>query len=137
MFNFIVKYFSALKNIPLLPHVLDGFVKLNTFLFKREILTYIDEIEKTVLSWDGTSLKMHRYGGIQFNIKNKEIGHIHSNGLMDVLLKKEIKEQLIREKKVQYHHVFANSGWISFYIQSEEDKKYAIELLEYSYLLKN
>lgn len=137
MFEFIVKYFNALKHIPLLPHVVDGLIKLHTFLFKREILVYTDEIEQTVLSWEGTSLKMHKYGGVQFDVKNKEIGHIHSNGLLDVLLKREIKLQLIKEGRVQDHHTFSKSGWISFYIRNEKDKKYALELLEYSYILKN
>ncbi len=137
MFEFTVKYLNVLKNIPFLPHIFDGFVKLHTFIFRREILHFIDEIEKAVLSWSGTSLKTHRYGGLEFDVNNKEIGHIHSNGLMDVLLKKEIKAQLIREGRIQDHHTFANSGWISFYIKTEADKNYALELLEYSYILKN
>ena len=137
MLEFIIKYFNFLKDIPLLPQIVDGFVKLNTFLFNREILEYTDEIEKKVLSWEGTSLKMHKYGGIQFDVKNKEIGHIHSNGLLDILFKREIKLQLIKEGKVKDHHSFSKSGWISFYIKTETDKKYALELLEYSYILKN
>jgi luciferase-like monooxygenase len=136
MFKFIVKYLNFLKHIPPLPQIVDGLIKLDTFLFRREVLHHIDEIERTVLSWNGTSLKMHRYGGVQFDVNKKEIGHIHSNGLLDILLKREIKEQLIREGKVEDHHVFARSGWISFYIKTEKDRDYAIELLEYSYLLK-
>lgn len=137
MLEFIIKYFNVLKHVPLLPQIVDGFVKLNTFLFNKEILKYTDEIEKNVLSWEGTSLKLHKYGGIQFDVKNKEIGHIHSNGLLDILFKREIKMQLIKEGKVQDHHSFSKSGWISFYIKNENDKKYALELLEYSYILKN
>ncbi len=137
MLEFIIKYFNVLKHVPLLPQIVDGFVKLNTFLFNKEILKHTDEIEKNVLSWEGTSLKLHKYGGIQFDVKNKEIGHIHSNGLLDILFKREIKMQLIKEGKVQDHHSFSKSGWISFYIKNENDKKYALELLEYSYILKN
>lgn len=137
MFKFIIKYFNILKYIPFLPHVVDGLIKLHTLLFNKEILTYTDEIERTVLSWEGTTLKIHRFGGIQFDVKNREIGHIHSNGLLDVLLKREIKLQLIKEGRVQDHHTFSKSGWISFYIRNERDKKYAIELLEYSYILKS
>ena len=136
MFEFIIKYLGFLKHIPPLPQIADGFIKLNTFIFRREVLIFTDEIEQAVLSWKGTSLKMHKYGGIQFDVNNKEIGHIHSNGLLDILLKREIKAQLIREGRVQNHHTFTKSGWISFYIKNESDKKYAIELLEYSYILK-
>lgn len=137
MLEFIIKYFNFLKHIPILPQIVDGVVKLNTFLFNREVLVYTDEIEQVVLSWEGTSLKMHKYGGVQFDVKSKEIGHIHSNGLLDILFKREIKLQLIKEGKVQDHHTFSKSGWISFYIKNDSDKKYAIKLLEYSYILKN
>lgn len=136
MFEFIIKYLGFLKHIPFLPQVADGFIKLNTFIFRREILAYTDEIEETVLSWKGTYIQMHEYGGIQFNVNNKEIGHIHSNGLLDVLFKKEVKALLIKEGRACEHHTFTQSGWISFYIKTENDKKYAIELLEYSYILK-
>ncbi len=137
MLEFIIKYFGFLKQIPPLPHMVDGFIKLHTYFFSPEILRFTDEIEEAVLSWEGTSLKTHRFGGVQFDVNKKEIGHIHSNGLLDVLLKRDIKEQLIREGRVQNHHTASKSGWISFYIKNERDKHYAIELLEYSYLLKH
>ena len=136
MFKFIVKYLNFLKYIPLLPHMVDGMTKLNTYLFRPKVLDCIDEIEKEVLSWEGTHVSIHCYGGLQFNVRNKEIGHIHSNGLMDILFKRDIKMQLIKEGKVEDHHTFSKSGWISYYIHSEEDKKYALELLQYSYILK-
>jgi len=136
MFDFIIKYFSFLKHIPLLPHVFDAFIRLQTFLFNKKVLEHIDVIEKTVLSWEKTSAGMHRYGGLQFNVNNREIGHIHSNGLVDVLLKKEIKEQLMKEGRVEDHHIFGRSGWVSLHLRTEHDKQLALELLEYSYLLK-
>lgn len=136
MFKFIVKYLNFLKYIPFLPHLVDGVTKLNTFVFRPRILTVIDEIETEVLSWEGTHISTHCYGGLQFNVKNKEIGHIHSNGLMDILFKREIKMLLLKEGKVTEHHSFPKSGWISYYIYSEADKKAALELLQYSYLLK-
>ncbi|HEY0029517.1 MAG TPA: luciferase family protein [Bacteroidia bacterium] len=136
MFEFIITYLGFLKHIPFLPSIADALIRLKTFIFNPEVITYTDEIERTVLSWKGTSLKSHKYGGIQFDVNKKEIGHIHSNGLLDVLLKREVKEQLIKEGRVKDHHTFQKSGWTSFYIQNENDKKYAIELLEYSYLLK-
>jgi hypothetical protein len=136
MFEQTIKYFGFLKKIPLLPHLFDGMMKIEKFVNNRNVLNYIDEIEKEVLSWNHTSVHIHRFGGIQFDVNKKEIGHIHGNGLLDILFKKEIKEQLIKEGRVREHHTFKKSGWISFYIRDEQDKKFAIELLEYSYLIK-
>jgi hypothetical protein len=137
MFEFTIKYLGFLKHVPLLPQLFDAFIRMHTFIFKKEVMVYTDQIESAVLSWKGTSLKMHRYGGIQFEVNGKEIGHIHSNGLLDILFKKDIREQLVREGRAIEHHTFEKSGWISLYIRTEADKKNALELLEYSYLLKS
>ena len=102
----------------------------------KSVLDYLDEIENEVLSWQKTSAHVHKFGGIQFDVYNKEIGHIHSNGLLDILFSKEVKVRIAQEGKIKEHHTFKNSGWISFLIRKEEDKKYAIELLRQSYLLK-
>lgn len=133
IFSFIVKHFSFLKSIPLLPHLFDSCLKIWAFVFKSELLDWIDEIEAEVLKWEGTSISMHKYGGMQFNCNGKEIGHLHSNGLLDILYSRNIKHQLLAAGRIEPHHVFKDSGWISFYLQSSEDKTYAQKLLLISY----
>jgi hypothetical protein len=136
MFNFTVKYFGFLKHIPFLPLLFDFFLKIETLIKNKQVLFFMDEIEEEVLSWQKTKSGFHKYGGIQFDTGKKEIGHIHSNGLLDILFSKEIKERLIAENKVIEHHIFKNSGWISFFIRTKQDKNAALELLKYSYELK-
>ena len=136
MFELTLNYFGFLKHIPLLPQLFDGFMKIEKFFTNKNILDYIDEIENEILTWENSSTRIHRFGGIQFDIGKKEIGHIHSNGLMDILFSKAIKERLIQEGKVTEHHTFKNSGWISFYIKTKEDKELALQLLKFSYSLK-
>lgn len=132
MFKFVVKYLGVMKEVPLLPHFFDSLLKLWTLVTNPNLADQLDNIEAEVLSWHGTSSCMHRYGGIQFNYKGKEIAHIHSNGLLDILFTREIKYQLMNEGMVNQHHVFTRSGWISFYIKKNEDVAYAIELLRRS-----
>ncbi len=136
MFDITVKYLGFLKHIPVLPQLFDGIIKLQTFLSNKQVLDYVDEIESEILSWENTSASIHKFGGLQFDVKNKEIGHIHGNGLLDILFSREIKMDLLKNGSVKEHHTFKDSGWISFLIRKEEDKKYAIELLRRSYLLK-
>jgi hypothetical protein len=130
MFGFVIRYLSFLKHVPLLPYMFDNLLKIRALLTNPQLLDWIDEIEAEVLKWDKASITMHKYGGIQFNIMHKEIGHIHSNGLVDILLSTAIKDQLLRERCITSHHTFKNSGWISFYIRTKEDKAYAIRLLK-------
>ncbi|TKC65720.1 hypothetical protein FBD94_02675 [Pedobacter hiemivivus] len=122
-----------LKSVPLLPHVFDSLLKLWVFVSKSYLLDWFDEIEEEVLTWEGTSTSIHKYGGLQFNCKGKEIGHLHGNGLLDVLFTREIKQRLLNKGRIQPHHVFEKSGWISFYIKNYHDKAYAKELLQAAY----
>jgi hypothetical protein len=135
VFDFTVKYLGFLKHVPLLPHVFETMLKVKTFVSNRSVLDYLDDIENTVLSWNRTSMHLHKFGGTQFNFNNKEIGHIHGNGLLDVPFSKSIKEQVIIESngRVKEHHIFKKSGWISLHIQNELDKKLAIQILMRSY----
>jgi len=100
---------------------------------KPNVLNWLDDIEKEVSSWEGISISIHKYGGIQFNYNAKEIGHLHSNGLLDILYNKQIKKQLLEGGRIQPHHVFEKSGWISFHIVNSGDKDYAKELLKIAY----
>lgn len=136
MFNFIVRNFGFLKHIPLLPHIFDSMLRLWIFLSKQQLLDAFDSIEDEVLSWKGTHISIHRYGGLQFNVRKKEIGHLHSNGLLDIVYSRHIKKILIKEGRVTDHHLFKKSGWISFYISHPEDKVYAVKLLMLSYVLR-
>lgn len=134
MFDFVVKYFGPLKHIPLLPHLFDAGMKIAAFFSNRQLLDYMDDIEREVLSWQHTSLRVHKFGGTQFNINDRELGHIHGNGLLDVLFSRKMKAELSEKYPVKDHHIFKNSGWVSFHVQNEADKKVAIELLRYSYV---
>lgn len=132
MFDWVVKYLGFLKHVPVLPHVFDALLKLASLLTNKNLTDYIDEIETEVLSWQHTHISTHKYGGIQFNNHNRELGHIHGNGLLDILLSREQKTLLMKEYPIQDHHVFKNSGWISFWIKNSADKQIAIELLKYA-----
>jgi hypothetical protein len=134
MFNLVVKYAAPLKHVPVLPHLFDALLKISTVFSNKNLLDYVDEIESEVLSWEHITLQMHKFGGIQFNLYNKELGHIHGNGLLDILFSRKEKAELMLKYPVKEHHVFKDSGWISFQVKTEADKKIAIELLRLSYL---
>lgn len=129
----MVKKLGFLKSIPGLPLLFDSLLKLWMLITRPYLLEYLDEIETEVLKWQGTTLCLHRYGGIQFNCRGTEIGHIHSNGILDILFDKSLKSSLLKEGKISHHHVFKNSGWISFYIRRNTDMEYAKKLLGIAY----
>ncbi|PAW92114.1 hypothetical protein CKK33_00830 [Mucilaginibacter sp. MD40] len=134
MFLFIIKYFGFLKHVPGLPHVFDGLLRLYTLLFNFRLLEAIDEIEAELVTWENVTTSLHKYGGLQFNYNGKELGHIHSNGLLDMPLSRIVKQRLmLQDKRVKDHHSFVNSGWISVYMNSPKDSVLAITLFKTSY----
>ena len=120
--------------MPLFPHLFDAWLKIWSVITFSPTLDHIDNIESEVLTWRGTSTSLHKYGGTQFNYGQKEIGHIHGNGLLDIRFSRAVKAALIKQSKIDDHHVFKNSGWISFYVKTLDDVVYAKKLLEMAYL---
>lgn len=135
MFRFVVKRLGFLKSIPLAPHLFDSLLRIHLFFFHAARLKCLDTIEHEVTTWPGITLSLHKYGGIQFNVNNQEIGHLHGNGLLDVLLSRSLKTALMKDTAIQDHHVFKDSGWVSFRIKTPADQQTALAILGQSYLL--
>jgi len=94
-------------------------------------------IESEVLSWPGTSAHPHRFGGVEYQLGTREIGHLHGNTLLDIPFPTKVRDELIAAGQAEPHHVVPDSGWISFRIRKEEDVQAAIALLKRSYDIAN
>ena len=132
MFELTVRYFGFLKHIPLLAWLFDTVLMIWNLAFNRSLALLIQELEDRVASWDGVEVLIHRYGGRQFNYIDKEIGHVHSNGLLDIRFSRNLKESILKKGMANEHHLLKNTGWISFYIRSEGDVEKALRLLKTS-----
>jgi hypothetical protein len=89
----------------------------------------LDEVQ----SWPGVATHPHRFGGVEFRLGKREIGHLHGNSLLDVPFPVKIKEELIAAGEAEEHHVLPESGWISFRIRTGEDVEHAVNLLRRSF----
>jgi hypothetical protein len=136
MFRIIVHYFGVLKHIPLVPHVYDALLKTHLFFFNRKLLDCLDDVEESVCHWDQVTVSTHKYGGTQFNVGKYELGHLHGNGLLDVLLNRKLKAEVMKHPAVQEHHIFKNSGWVSFWIKSPNDQDIAVFILLKAYAFR-
>ncbi len=86
-----------------------------------------------LLSWPEVTQQPHRFGGIEFLFIGKEIGHLHGDHLVDLLMPKSFRDQLIVSGRAQPHHMYPDSGWVSVYLTSNGDVTNAIELLRFKY----
>jgi hypothetical protein len=94
----------------------------------------IEHIKQTVTGWSGITANPHRFGGLEFNLGTVEIGHIHSDGMVDIPFNTKIRTQLLAENRAEPHHLLPETGWITFYIRSESDVEQALWLFRLSYL---
>jgi hypothetical protein len=94
-----------------------------------------ERITRTVLEWNGTAVQPHRFGGVEYVIGQREVGHIHGDYLVDIPFPTKVRDQIVEEGRASPHHLLAESGWVSFYIREAEDVDKAIDLLRESYAI--
>jgi hypothetical protein len=95
--------------------------------------TIIESIKKEILSWPYVTAEPHRFGGIEFNLNKREMGHIHGDRLADLPFPMSIRNELVNSGRVLPHHVLPQSGWVSYWIKGEEDIPAVIELFKMRY----
>jgi hypothetical protein len=118
-----------LARIPGAPQIFDAMLFAATGLFSPKRLRAISAVEAIVQTWPGIRVGIHRLGGIGFFFRGKESAHVHGNGLLDCFVGRANRERLVASGRALPHHVFPNSGWISFWIRCEEDVEAAFELI--------
>jgi hypothetical protein len=86
-------------------------------------------IHNTVLCWEGVTDHPHRFGGTEYRLGKREIGHIHGDRLVDIPFTKPARDQAIQEGKAEAHHILPDSGWVSIWLREPKNVDDALELL--------
>ena len=129
IFRFVVRHLRWLARVPVAPHIFDALLLTWTAIFQRERFAAMMALEAEGLRLPGVSPCRHRFGGIGFVGGECEFAHLHGNGLLDVLVTREIAEDLIAVGLAEPHHVFGPSSWVSFWIGTQADVSNAVALL--------
>ncbi|WP_254271449.1 luciferase family protein [Haloarcula marina] len=90
----------------------------------------IDEVSE----WPHVTVGDHRFGGTEFRVGPREIGHVHGWGMLDIAYLRKLRDVLIDEDHTGPHHLLTESGWTTEYIESPADYDHAQWLLRLSYL---
>ena len=90
-------------------------------------------ISERVTSWPGVTAQPHRFGGVEYGIGKREIGHIHGDHLVDLPFPKKVRDEIVAAGRAQPHHILPETGWVSFHLRQESDVEQAIALLRESY----
>jgi hypothetical protein len=90
-------------------------------------------IRETVGSWDGVEVAPHRFGGIEFRVGRRELGHLHGDRIADLPFPRRIRDELVAAGRARPHHVLPDTGWVTAAIEKPEDVEQVIELFRLSY----
>ncbi len=64
-----------------------------------------ETIRREVLSWPGVTEVPHRFGGVEFRLGKRELGHLHGDYLADLPFPVRVREELVREGRALHHHI--------------------------------
>ena len=91
------------------------------------------EIEREVASWPGVVAAPHRFGGLEFRVGRRELGHLHGRRLADLPFPIAIRKQLVSAGRAERHHILPESGWVSVRIRNDHDVRNVIDLFRLNY----
>jgi hypothetical protein len=133
LYNPEVEYIKRPK-----PNVIDNIPELK----RKEVSIYkpsdlwtavLESIKKQILTWPNVTAEPHRFGGIEFRLNKREMGHMHWDRLVDLPFPMS-RDELVNSGRVSPHHVLSQSGWVSYWInKGDEDVLAVVDLFRMRY----
>jgi len=90
-------------------------------------------VKQEILSWPGVTCNPYRFGGVEFRVNKRDMGHIHGEKLADLPFPIGIRKELIASGKALPHIIYPESRWVSYIIHSEEDAPKIVDLFRLQY----
>jgi hypothetical protein len=66
-------------------------------------------------------------------VRGHEIGHLHGSRMADLPFPVRMRKELVAEGKAEPHHLFPQTGWVSYYPRGPEDAPAVVELFRLNY----
>jgi hypothetical protein len=92
-----------------------------------------ERIVSEVSSWAGIEILPHQYGGTEFRVGRRQLGHLHGDRIADLPLRRSRRDELIGQGLAREHRWRPNSGWVTIDIAEPESQLLVISLLRESY----
>jgi hypothetical protein len=94
---------------------------------------HAERITSAVSSWPGVEVGPHRFGGVEFRVGRRELGHLHGDRIADLPFPRRVRDELIASGRARAHHVLPDSGWVTASIADADGVQRVIELFRLSY----
>jgi hypothetical protein len=91
-----------------------------------------EAVRAEVATWDGVTTHEHRFGGIEFRLGRRELGHLHAT-FADLPFPRVIRDELIAAGRARPHHVLPDSGWVTAPMRTASEVAGVIDLFRLNY----
>ncbi len=91
-----------------------------------------DAVIREVSSWEGVKVSDHRFGGVEFRLGRRELGHLHAT-FADLPFPRRLRDELIASGRARPHHVLPDSGWVTVPMRTAEEAANVIALFRQNY----
>ena len=91
-----------------------------------------EAVAREVASWRGVTVHEHRFGGVEFRVGRRELGHLHPR-FADLPFTRRVRDELIAAGRARPHHVLPDSGWVTVPMRNETESANVIELFRLNY----
>jgi Luciferase len=90
-------------------------------------------ISAVVGSWPEIEVGAHRFGGTEFRLGRRELGHLHGESHADIAFPRRVRDELVAAGRALPHRAIPDSGWVSVPIDDEAGIARALDLFRMAY----
>jgi hypothetical protein len=94
--------------------------------------TPIETVRQAVEKWDGVTTHSHRFGGVEFRLGRRELGHLHRS-FADLPFPRKVRDNLVAAGRARPHHILPESGWVTASMRTATDVENVISLFRENY----
>lgn len=91
-----------------------------------------EAVTREVSWWKGVSVHDHRFGGVEFRVGRRELGHLHPT-FADLPFPKRVRDELVAARRAKPHHVLPDSGWVTVPMRTITEVADVIALFRQNY----
>jgi Family of unknown function (DUF5519) len=128
VFHFVVRRFGVFRRVWVFTQAFDFFLGLLTVFTAPGVTVAINSLTRSLRQWPDVTISRHPLGGRQFNCQSTELGHVHSNGVVDIRLTASEQADVLARGLAKRHHIAPKSTWVTFLIEKHEDVSEAMVL---------
>lgn len=92
-----------------------------------------DRLTAILREWEGVEVSPHLFGGVEFRVDHREIGHVHLGGIADLPFPVRVRRALVSSGRAEAHHTLPHTGWVSVRLRNEHDIPSAVDLFRLNY----